>query len=166
MNRFRGFIAVALLLGPAFQAVYGYSLIETPMLRESVQNGDLPPVVARIPTQPQVVTFDGEFEAGRHGGQLRVLMGKQKDIRQLVIYGYARLVGYTPDLELQPDILESLEVVENRIFTLHLRKGHRGPMATRLRARIFAITGKMWPTMQNYPGVVWRMNWQSMVKRR
>ncbi|MCZ6798346.1 MAG: ABC transporter substrate-binding protein [Gammaproteobacteria bacterium] len=125
MNRFRGFIAVALLLGPAFQAVYGYSLIETPMLRESVQKGDLAPVVARIPTQPQVVTFDGEFEAGRHGGQLRLLMGKQKDIRQLVIYGYARLVGYTPDLELQPDILESLEVVENRIFTLHLRKGHR-----------------------------------------
>ncbi len=125
MNRAGVLTAAVLLLVSAFPAVYGYSLIETPMLRESVQNGELAPVVARIPAQPMVVTFAGEFEPGRHGGQLRLLMGKQKDIRQLVIYGYARLVGYTTDLELQPDILESLEVVENRIFTLHLRKGHQ-----------------------------------------
>jgi len=125
MNRFSVLIAVFLLLGSALHTVYGYTLIETPVLLESVQNGELKPVVARIPEQPRVVTFEGEFEAGRHGGELRVLMGKQKDIRQLVIYGYARLVGYTPDLELQPDILKSIEIVENRIFTLHLRKGHR-----------------------------------------
>jgi len=125
MNRFSVFIAAILLPGLVFHAVHAYSLVETPMLRESVQNGELAPVAARIPAQPQVVTFEGEFAAGRHGGELRVLMGKQKDIRQLVIYGYARLVGYTPDLILQADILESLEVVENRIFTLHLRKGHK-----------------------------------------
>jgi peptide/nickel transport system substrate-binding protein len=125
MNRFSVLIAAVLLFGSALHTVYGYTLIETPVLLESVQNGELKPVDARIPEQPRVVTFEGELEAGRHGGQLRVLMGKQKDIRQLVIYGYARLVGYTTDLELQPDILESVEVVENRIFTLHLRKGHR-----------------------------------------
>jgi peptide/nickel transport system substrate-binding protein len=125
MNRFSVLIAAVLLLGSALHTVYGYTLIETPVLLESVQIGELKPVDARIPEQPRVVTFEGEFEAGWHGGQLRVLMGKQKDIRQLVIYGYARLVGYTTDLELQPDILEGVEVVENRIFTLHLRKGHR-----------------------------------------
>jgi len=125
MNRYSVLIAAVLLFGSALHTVYGYTLIETPVLLESVQNGELKPVDARIPEQPRVVTFEGEFEAGRHGGQLRMLMGKQKDIRQLVIYGYARLVGYTTDLELQPDILESVEVVENRIFTLHLRKGHR-----------------------------------------
>jgi peptide/nickel transport system substrate-binding protein len=100
-------------------------LIETPMLLESVQNGQLPPVKARIPAEPQVVSFTGDFEAGRHGGQLRLLMGKQKDIRQIVIYGYSRLIGYTTDLELKADILASFEVEENRIFTLHLRKGHQ-----------------------------------------
>jgi len=125
MNRICMILMVALAVGTASQAGLANTMMETPMLLESVQNGELAPVIERIPVQPQVVTFDGEFKAGKHGGELRVLMGKQKDIRQLVIYGYARLVGYTSELELQADILESLEVVENRIFTLHLRKGHR-----------------------------------------
>lgn len=66
-----------------------------------------------------------EQSAGMHGGEMRLLMGKQKDIRQIVIYGYARLVGFTPELELQADIVESYEVFENREFTLRLRKGHK-----------------------------------------
>ena len=125
MNRIRMILVIALAIGTASQTGLANTMMETPMLLESVQNGELEPVIERIPAQPQVVTFDGEFKTGKHGGELRVLMGKQKDIRQLVIYGYARLVGYTPELELQADILESLDVVENRIFTLHLRKGHR-----------------------------------------
>jgi len=52
-------------------------------------------------------------------------MGKQKDIRQIVIYSYARLIGYNTEFELKADILASFEVVENRVFTLHLRKGHQ-----------------------------------------
>jgi len=52
-------------------------------------------------------------------------VGKQKDIRQIVIYSYARLIGYTVEFELKADILASFEVVENRIFTLHLRKDHQ-----------------------------------------
>ena len=43
----------------------------------------------------------------------------------MVIYGYARLIGYTADLELKPDLLKSIDVVDGRVFTLHLRKGHR-----------------------------------------
>lgn len=125
MNRVTAILAIVLAIGTVPRASLAYTLIETPVLLESVQNDKLPPIKERIPAQPQVVRFDGEFRPGKHGGQMRMLMGKQKDIRQLVIYGYARLVGYTPDLELQPDILESIEVVENRIFTLHLRKGHR-----------------------------------------
>ena len=35
------------------------------------------------------------------------------------------LVDYTPDLEIVPDILERLEVEDGRIFTLHLRPGHK-----------------------------------------
>jgi len=41
----------------------------------------------------------------------------------MVVYGYARLVGYTPSLKFAPDILKSIEIEDNRIFTLHLRRG-------------------------------------------
>jgi peptide/nickel transport system substrate-binding protein len=119
-----GFLLLLAMLaaGPLF-AVEG--LQETPSLLARVQSGELPPVEQRVPEQPAVVQLDGDSVPGKHGGQLRLLMGKQKDVRQMVIYGYARLVGYTPDLELEADILESFDVVDNRVFTLHLREGHR-----------------------------------------
>ena len=98
---------------------------ETPSLAASVDAGELPPVVERIPEQFKVARLRNDQTPGEHGGQLRLLMGKQKDIRQIVIYGYARLVGYTPELDLEADILERYEAIENRIFTLHLRKGHK-----------------------------------------
>ena len=100
-------------------------LKETPSLVELVESGKLPPIDDRIPQDAQVAQLRQDQVPGEHGGEMRLLMGKQKDIRQIVIYGYARLVGYTPELELKPDILKSVDIVENRIFTLHLRKGHK-----------------------------------------
>jgi peptide/nickel transport system substrate-binding protein len=125
MNRIAKILLMAFTIGTASQTSLANSMVETPMLLESVQNGTLPPVTARVPAQPHIVTLNGEFEPGKHGGQLRLLMGKQKDIRQIVIYSYARLIGYTPEFELRADILASFEVEQNRIFTLHLRKGHQ-----------------------------------------
>jgi peptide/nickel transport system substrate-binding protein len=43
----------------------------------------------------------------------------------MIVYGYARLVGYDRDFNLKPDILEDVEITEGRVFTLKLRKGHR-----------------------------------------
>ena len=43
----------------------------------------------------------------------------------MVVYGYARLVGYDRSYLLQADILRAFEVEEDRIFTFHLRPGHR-----------------------------------------
>ena len=106
-------------------AVNAGTLIETEFLANKVASGQLPPVLNRLPEQPKIVSFSGEFEAGQQGGQLRLLMGKQKDIRQITIYGYSRLVGYTPDLNLEADILKSVDIEEGRIFTLHIRKGHK-----------------------------------------
>src|SRR3546814_20289315 len=48
-----------------------------------------------------------------------------RDARDLVLFGYARLVAWDEDLALVPDILESIAVEEERIFTLALRPGHR-----------------------------------------
>ncbi len=117
----------ALLLATATAAATAKA--ETPMLAPLVLDGSLPPLAERLPRQPLVVFFDNEggdgASIGRHGGRLRMLMAKTKDIRQLTVYGYARLVGYNPGLELEPDILERVENLDNRVFTLHLRLGHR-----------------------------------------
>ena len=102
------------------------ALVETPMFTGAVAAGTLPPVAERVPDAPRIVSFDGaNANPGRHGGELGILMGRVKDIRMMVVYGYARLVGYGRDLELRPDILERVDVDDGRIFTLHLRKGHK-----------------------------------------
>jgi peptide/nickel transport system substrate-binding protein len=81
------------------------------------------PAYAGPPEEPAVVELaDGP---GRPGGDLRTLIGASRDTRLLVVYGYARLVGYTESLELEPDILKEVEVEDGRIFTLRLRAGHR-----------------------------------------
>lgn len=86
----------------------------------------LPPIGERIPAQPRVVRMkDMGRQPGRYGGELRTIIGSQKDIRYMTINGYARLVGYNERLELQADILESWEAQDDRIFTFHLRAGHR-----------------------------------------
>ena len=96
--------------------------LETPSLLDRVRAGALPPVERRLPAVPYV---DPDAGPGRHGGDLRLLMAKAKDTRQMVVYGYARLMCYTPELVLEPDILERVEAEEGRIFTLHLRPGHK-----------------------------------------
>ena len=92
------------------------------MLRLDVSTGKLPPVEQRLPQQPLVVRVD---QVGKHGGTLHSLVGRSRDTRLLVVYGYARLVGYDREFNLVPDLLESFEVQEGRVFTLKLRKGHR-----------------------------------------
>jgi peptide/nickel transport system substrate-binding protein len=111
---------ICLLMLPASGA--GQNLVEPPMLRLDVSTGKLPPVEKRLPQPPLVVQVD---TPGKHGGALHSLVGRSRDTRLFVVYGYARLVGYDRNLELVPDLLESYEVKEGRIFTLKLRKGHR-----------------------------------------
>ena len=68
------------------------------MLAAQVAAGTLPPVAARVPLVPDVAE---DIESiGRPGGELRMLMASPKDTRIMVVYGYARLVAYTPDLEI------------------------------------------------------------------
>ncbi len=120
-----GKLLLSVFLAFTGQMAYALDLIETPSLQGLVDSKELPAVEKRIPIQPQVVEFEENFRPGEHGGEMRLLMGKQKDIRQMIIYGYARLVAYNTDLELEADILNRIEIEEGRIFTLHLRRGHR-----------------------------------------
>ena len=100
--------------------------LEPPVLVERVRAGELPPVAERLPRRPLVTRLEAMGrEPGRHGGRLRMLMSRAKDVRLMVVYGYARLVGYDEKLALAPDLLERVEVEDERVFTLHLRSGHR-----------------------------------------
>ena len=100
-------------------------LIETPELSSLVSEGALPAIDQRLPQDYQLVEFKNRFKPGQHGGELRLLMGKQKDIRQITVYAYARLVHYDTDYQLKPDLLKAVDNVDNKEFTLHLRRGHK-----------------------------------------
>ena len=118
--------AVTILAVLAGAAAAAPRYVEVPSLAERVASGELPPVEQRLPAHPSVVALTGdELAPGRHGGELRLLMGRAKDVRLMVVYGYARLVGYDRDYRMAPDLLASLDVEEGRIFTLRLRPGHR-----------------------------------------
>jgi peptide/nickel transport system substrate-binding protein len=100
----------------------GAALLETPSLAAAVAAGELPPILSRVPREPALAELE---TIGRPGGELRMLMASPKDTRLMVVYGYARLVAYTPALALVPDILAAVEVSEDRVFTLRLRTGHK-----------------------------------------
>ena len=120
-------LAAALLVGsPMLWAATPAKLVETPMLQDDVNAKKLPPVKQRLPDNPLVVTMDGKTsEIGQQGGTLNMLIGRARDVRMLVVYGYARLMGYDRNLKIAPDILENIDVKEDRIFTMTLRKGHK-----------------------------------------
>jgi len=121
---FRGAVLAQLIAVSKAAAVMAY--LETPMFVEDVASGTLPPVESRLPENPAMADLSGEgLEQGRHGGNLRLLMARSKDVRMMVVYGYARLVGYDRKFDLKPDILERVDVEEGRVFTLHLRQGHK-----------------------------------------
>ncbi|MGF7163109.1 peptide/nickel transport system substrate-binding protein [Rhodoligotrophos appendicifer] len=103
------------------------SLVETPMLADQVAKGLVPPVADRVPAEPLIVDLAAEgLKVGRQGGTIRTIIDRPKSIRYLVAWGYARLVGYTPKLELKADLLKSYTVEnDNRVFTFTLRRGHK-----------------------------------------
>jgi peptide/nickel transport system substrate-binding protein len=109
------------LAAPALRA-QTQTLIETPSLEDQVKAGTLPPVAERVPTVPRVMSMQA---AGEPGGTLETLMASAKDTRMMVVYGYARLVGYNQNYEIEPDIAQAIDVQEGRIFTIHLRPGHK-----------------------------------------
>jgi peptide/nickel transport system substrate-binding protein len=123
-------LAALLLLGAAglenAAAQTMPTLVEPPSLQSAVDAGNLPPVAERIPEEPAIVSYEGtDKEAGRYGGTLQTIAASAKDTRLMVINGYARLVGYNSDFEIVPDIAKSLDVEDDRVFTFHLRRGHK-----------------------------------------
>lgn len=138
---------LVLLAGSADAA--GIVPIEPPSLAALVAAGKLPAIAERLPLTPAVADFTPKWRMlGRHGGTLRLAMGRVKDIRMMVVYGYARLVGYDPEGRLRADILERYEVEGNRRFRFHLRKGHRWSDGTPFTSEDFRY---FWEDLANNP---------------
>ena len=99
---------------------------ETPYLEADVKAGKLPPVAERLPKNPRIIDLPAmNRETGQPGGLWHMLMGDQRDLRMMTVYSYARLVVFDEQLHFVPDILQSIEVQDDKVFTLHLREGHR-----------------------------------------
>ncbi|MFW8594245.1 ABC transporter substrate-binding protein [Cribrihabitans neustonicus] len=119
-------ILAACCLTPLAAAAEGPTLQESSFWNTEVKAGYMPPVEKRLPEEPLVVDLEAKGRAyGVQGGTLNTMVTRSKDIRQMVVYGYARLAGYDEDFQLRPDILLDYENENNRRFTLKLRPGHR-----------------------------------------
>jgi len=116
-------IALACALIPA--AAFGVTPVEPPYFADAVLRGDMPAVGTRVPMEPLVVAPGSGQKLGAYGGDLHTMIHREKDTRLLAVYGYARLVGYDANYELVPDLLTRVDVENERVFTLHLRPGHK-----------------------------------------
>jgi peptide/nickel transport system substrate-binding protein len=107
---------------PAIPATF----VDPPVLADKVAKGELPPVQERLPKVPAVADMAWPGQTlGKHGGDITLLMASPKDTRLMVVYGYARLVAYDSKFTLKPDMLEAYEIDGGRVFTFHLRPGHK-----------------------------------------
>ncbi|XDA97654.1 ABC transporter substrate-binding protein [Sulfitobacter sp. LCG007] len=122
----RCFLRFAAALLCLSTAAHSEVLRESGYWKRQVELGELPPIEERVPDEPLVVDLEAKGRSfGTEGGTLRTMVSRSKDVRQMVVYGYARLVGYNEKYELKPDILRDIEVEDERKFTMHLRRGHR-----------------------------------------
>jgi peptide/nickel transport system substrate-binding protein len=112
-------LAAALLIATTTLA-NAQNWISPPYFAKDEQDGKLPPIAERIPEHPAIAEMPAQ---GKQGGELHTLLASARDMRQISYYSYARLVCYDRNYKIVPDILESYEDKDDKVFTLHLRKG-------------------------------------------
>lgn len=79
---FAGLIALPALAQPIVQ--------ESTFWAPEVKKGQMDPAVDRIPDTPLVVDLEAKGRTfGTQGGTLRTMITRTKDVRQMVVYGYA-----------------------------------------------------------------------------
>ena len=110
-------LALSLVATPLWAQTTLPPLQESSFWAQEVDSGNLPPIESRLPQEPLIVDLAAKGRSfGTQGGTLRTLVSRSKDVRQMVVYGYARLVGYQPDYSLDPDILKSVDVEQGRKY--------------------------------------------------
>jgi len=107
-------------------------------LISTIEDSQSTPLSERLPENPRVVNLDElGREPGKQGGTARMLIGRGKDVRYIPMFSYSRLIGYNQQLKMVPDILEKFTVEEGRIFTFHLRRGHKWSDGSELTSEDF-----------------------------
>lgn len=122
---FAAVIALTLPFGQGV-ALYAEEFQESAFWQDEVDAGDLPPVAERLPSDPSRPDLEvRNRELGQQGGTLTTMVTRSKDVRQMVVYGYSRLVGFNERYELVADILAGIDNENDKKFTLRLRPGHK-----------------------------------------
>jgi len=149
MRGFRRACALALAIGAGLGSLPARAQVEPPILVEKVKNGELPPMAERLPLTPRVTNLvEMGREPGIPGGEIRMLMADQRDLRIMSVYGYSRLMVFNLKQELEPDILEDIQIEDGRRFTLVLREGHRWSDGTPFTSEDFRY---WWEDVANNP---------------
>ncbi len=107
-------------------AVPAAAYIETPPLRQVKVGGLSCRRRASAATSAGVRSQRQGREVGQYGGKVRSIIGGERDIRLMVVYGYTRLVGYDEKLRLRPGHARSLRDIGRAAYSLFvLRPGHK-----------------------------------------
>lgn len=98
---------------------------EAPMLAALVNEGKLPPLEERLPTEPLVVKPYGEI--GRYGGELNMFRPQTWQAREVADMSDDALLGWNLEgSELLPNVAKAYEISDDgRSFTFFLREGHK-----------------------------------------
>ena len=116
--------ALALLL--AAGNTFAQSYRQAPELEKQVQAGSLPPVVQRLPSQPEVIT--PVTRPGQYGGSLRTALRGNADFHAILrIVGNQGLTRWSMDFNsVQPNVAERWTVnADASEYIFHLRRGMR-----------------------------------------
>ena len=91
------------------------------------------------------------FTPGKHGGTLNMLIGRSRDTRMLVVYGYARLVGYDRNLDARPRHPRSRSKrTKGACSRSSCARATAGPTANRSPPRTSATSGRTWRTTRSF----------------
>ncbi len=101
----------------------GIDAVEAPMLRREVARGKLPPLAARLPEDPLVVT--PAERPGEYGGTWRMIVEAPGLANFKVIGGYAPLLRWKADASgVTAGLASSWESsADGTTLTIHLRHG-------------------------------------------
>ncbi|NMB12084.1 MAG: ABC transporter substrate-binding protein [Firmicutes bacterium] len=125
-NRKIRIVCVLLCLWVLLSAIAGAAYNESPMLKERVLRGELPPVTERLPKEPVVI--EPYSEIGQYGGTLRMALTGRHYVFQSMLGG--RISDQDPYTwnrdasEMRPNWVSETTISEDaKVFTVYLREG-------------------------------------------
>ncbi len=116
---------------------------EPEFLKERLTSGSLPPMAERIPLRPRIVNLkEMGLEPGAYGGTVRTIIGSQRDIRFMTIYGYAAWSATTSTCNFSRIFWPVSSPKTTRSSPSRCARAINGPTASRSRPTISATGGK------------------------